>query len=74
MPRLSNAYDFNSYAAGKKVYGGGRSFPTMGAVDKLGYRERDLKTKARRNALLRRLKKGQAKNFMSQDWLGGPRA
>jgi hypothetical protein len=74
MPRNSQPYDFNSYAAGNKVYGGGRSFPTMGAVDKLGYRERDLKTKARRNALLRRLKAGASKNYMSKDWLGGPRA
>lgn len=43
---------FSSYAAGSKTYGGGRSMPTLGPVDPLGYRERDLKLKARRNALL----------------------
>lgn len=44
---------FSSYAAGNKTYGGGRSMPTLGPVDPLGYRERDLKLKARQNALLR---------------------
>lgn len=73
MPR-SRAYDFNSYAVGNKVYGGGRSFPTRGTVDKLGYRERDRKHKAKRNALLRRMKAGASKKYMSKDWLGGPRA
>lgn len=44
------------YAVGNKIYGGGRSFPTMGPVDRLGYKERDAKTKARRDAVLRRMK------------------
>lgn len=56
MTRPGRAYDFQSYAAGNKVYGGGRSFPNRGAVDKLGYRERDAATRLRRNAMLRRLK------------------
>lgn len=65
---------FLSYAAGNKVYGGGRSSPHVGGgLDKLGYRERDLKHKAMRNAILRRLKKGQQGKFMSSDWLGGNR-
>ena len=68
------AYDFNSYAAGNKVYGGGRNFPTMGTVDKMGYRERDARTRLRRNALLRRLKAGNKGQYMNKDWLGGPRA
>jgi hypothetical protein len=67
-------YDFNSYAAGNKVYGGGRSAPNIGPVDKLGYRERDLKAKAKRNAMLRRLKAGNSGKFMSAPWLGGPNA
>ena len=71
---MSKSYDFNAYAAGNKVYGAGRSFPTMGPVDKLGYRERDAKTRLRRNAMLRRMKAGNAKNYMNKDWLGGPRA
>ena len=69
------SYDFQAYAAGKKIYGGGRSSPHMGGgLDKLGYAERDAKTAARRNALLRRLKAGNKKNFMSSDWLGGKHA
>lgn len=66
-------YNFNSYAAGNKVYGAGRSFPTMGKVDKTGYKERDLAHRAKRNAILRNLKAKNSKNFMSKDWLGGSR-
>jgi len=62
---------FNPYAAGNKIYGGGRSNPTSGPVDKAGYRERDLKSKARRNALLRRMKATQTGRYMSSDYLGG---
>lgn len=57
----------NPYIAGGKVYGGGRSFPTMGPVDKLGYRERDMKAKARRSAILRRLKATQSGKYASAD-------
>lgn len=65
-------YTYNSYAVGNKVYGGGRSSPHIGGgLDKLGYRERDAKTKMKRNALLRRMKKHNSKQFMSSDWLGG---
>lgn len=74
MVTPGKAYDFNSYSAGNKVYGAGRSFPTMGPVDPLGYRERDLAIRARRNAILRRLKAGNSKNYMSSAWLGGPRS
>lgn len=71
---MAKSYDFNSYAAGNKVYGAGRPFPNIGAVDKMGYRERELRTKAKRNAMLRRLKAGAARKYMNKDWLGGPRA
>lgn len=64
---------FNSYAAGNKVYGFGRSNPTMGPVDRLGYKERDLAHRAKRNALLRRMKAHQKGRHFSSDWLGGPR-
>lgn len=60
----------NRYTTGNKVYGGGRSMPTVGRVDPLGYKTRDLKTKAKRNALLRRMKAKQAGRYMSSDWLG----
>ena len=47
---------FNPYAAGKKHYGSGRPMPTVGKVtDKGGYKKRDVKAAARRDALLRRL-------------------
>ena len=49
---------FNAYAAGAKHYGSGRSMPTVGKiVNKAGYKERDVKASARRNALLRRMGK-----------------
>lgn len=57
------------YLVGNRVYGpGGRPFPNIGPSDPLGYKERDLKYKARRNALLRRLKAKQKGNFMSSDY------
>lgn len=69
------AYDFQPYAAGKKIYGGSRSSPHIGGgLDKQGYRERDLRHKTRRNALLRRMKAGNSGNYMNNDWLKGPRA
>jgi hypothetical protein len=57
------------YAVGNKVYGGGRPFPTNGPVDPTGYRERDARSKARRNALLRRMKSDQSGKFGSADSL-----
>ena len=57
------------YLVGNKVYGGGRSFPTMGPVDKLGYAERDAKATARRAALLRQMKVNVKGNYMSADSL-----
>ena len=47
---------FNPYGAGKKHYGSGRPMPTVGKVtDKGGYKQRDVKAAARRDALFRRL-------------------
>lgn len=47
---------FNPYGAGKKHYGSGRPMPTVGKVtDKGGYKKRDVKAAARRDALMRRL-------------------
>jgi hypothetical protein len=66
-----SAYSFNPYAVGNKIYGGGRSFPTSGPVDPTGYKERDLQTKARRNAILRRLRAQGRGSFMSADYLRG---
>lgn len=64
---------FLTYAAGRKIYGSGRSNPTSGPVDKLGYRERDLKHKVRRQAVLNRLRKQQRGKYMSPESLRGAR-
>ncbi|MGH7792372.1 MAG: hypothetical protein ACREOB_08680 [Thermodesulfobacteriota bacterium] len=57
----------NPYLVGNKVYGGGRPHPTSGPVDKLGYRERDRKHKARRQAILNRMKARAQGRHMSSD-------
>lgn len=72
MVRPGQSYDFQAYAAGNKIYGGGRSNPTMGPVDKLGYRERDAAVRLKRNAMLRRMKASNSKNYMNPNYLGGP--
>lgn len=65
---------FNPYAAGSKIYNGGSSAPNIGPVDKMGYRERDLKykTRQRNNAILRRLQARQSNRYMSSDNLSAP--
>lgn len=58
---------FNTYAAGTKRYGGGRSMPNIGPVSGMGqggYKERDNKARARKAAILRRLK-GQMSGNLS---------
>ena len=69
-PYLSagNRQAASSYAAGRKMYGAGRDAPNIGPVDKLGYRERDGKLAARRNAVLRRIQAGQRGAFGHADW------
>lgn len=47
---------FNSQAAGRKAYGGGRPYPNAGkTTDKAGYNEREARNNARKNAVLKRL-------------------
>jgi hypothetical protein len=58
---------FLPYAAGNKIYGGGRDAPNIGPVDPTGHRERDLKYQARRTAMLRRLRAIQTGNLGSAD-------
>jgi hypothetical protein len=41
----------------------------MGPVDKLGYKERDAKSKARRDAILRRMKAKSTGKYASADAL-----
>ena len=68
------ANQFNSYAAGNKHYGGGRSMPNIGPVSgsgQLGYAERDNQAKARKAAILRRLKGQMGGNPMNFNVLSG---
>ncbi len=59
--------EFNSFAAGAKVYGANRLNPTSGAVDKTGYADRDRKRKVKLNALQAKVKAGvQGKYANSQ--------
>jgi hypothetical protein len=67
MAKPFGAPDFNAFAAGAKVYGGGRYNPTMGPVDKTGYAERDRKLKVRRNALQAKLKANGKGAYASSD-------
>lgn len=59
---------FNPYAAGRKVYGGGRDAPNIGPVDPMGYKERDAKKKIERTAILRRMQAGQQGKFNSPNF------
>jgi hypothetical protein len=59
--------EFLPYAAGNKIYGGGRDAPNIGPVDPMGHRERDMKYQARRVAMQRRLKQIQSSNYMGAD-------
>jgi hypothetical protein len=61
---------FNPYGAGRKVYGSGRSAPNIGPTSSPeGYRTRDMTARARRLAMLKRLKSGQQGRYMSDDYL-----
>lgn len=73
--RDSNAYQNNTtsgmapYAVGRRVYGGSRSMPSLGPNDRSGYKERDARYKARREAIERRLRARQGGKSMSADAL-----
>lgn len=61
---------FNPYGAGNKVYGGGRSAPNVGpTANREGYVERDRKARAKRDAMLRKMKAGQSGRYMNPDWM-----
>lgn len=54
---------FNKYTAGPKTYGLGQTAPQagpMGPQGMTGYMERDLQARARKNAILQRMKVQQA--------------
>lgn len=73
VPNPKPGSGFNSYAAGKKHYGGGRSQPNIGPVSPtglMGYMNRDQEVKARKDAIMRRLKAQQMGNPMNPNILG----
>jgi hypothetical protein len=61
-------FEFNPYAAGAKIYNAMSSNPTSGPVDKTGYASRDRKLRARRNAILAKMKASNAGAFASSDY------
>lgn len=72
-PKPGASSSFNSYAAGSKRYGGGRSMPNIGAMSSqglMGYATRDQSAKARKDAIMRRLKAQQTGNPMNPNILG----
>jgi hypothetical protein len=57
-------YSFNPLAAGRKQYGGGATYsPSMGAVDKSGYRAREQRNVVKRNAYTRWLQAKQSGDY-----------
>lgn len=64
---LLGNYEFNPYAAGAKIYNNVASSPTRGAVDKTGYRERDHRLAAKRNALLGKIKGQNTGSYASSN-------
>lgn len=58
---------FNPYSAGNKHYGAGRPMPNIGPVaNPQGYNERDNKAKARKRAIMRRMKGASTGNPMNK--------
>lgn len=62
---------YTPYAAGYKMYGGGRSNPTSGPVDKAGYVEREMLNRAKRNAALQRMRAEQSGDYNNPFYLRG---
>lgn len=62
-------FEFNPYAAGRKIYGAVGSSPNLGPVDKSGYAERDRRLAARRNAVLQKMKGMNRGAYSSPDVL-----
>lgn len=62
---------YNPYAAGYKMYGGGRSNPTNGPVDKAGYMERERNNRARRSAALQAMQAAQRGDYNNPFYLRG---
>lgn len=65
---------FNTYSAGVKRYGAGRTMPNIGPVMNLkGYKERDNQAQAKKNAILRRLKGQKSGNPLNNKMVSANR-
>lgn len=66
---------YNPYAAGSKLYGPeGRGFPTSGPIGPAGmagYKKRDAKVQAQKQAINQRIKAAQSGQYMTPDYLKG---
>lgn len=62
---------FNPYSAGRKIYGQVSGSPTSGPVDKTGYAARDQKLRAKRNAILARMKAMNVGAYAKSNSLNG---
>jgi hypothetical protein len=70
MPPFQRNNQSLPYAVGNRVYNGFSPSPRVGPVaDRSGYKERDLKYRARRNAVLRRMKAKSKGKHLSADAL-----
>jgi len=68
-----NIQTFNPYGAGRKVYGNGSFAPNTGPTSSPdGYRTRDLQARARKQAMLARLKATQRGQYFSEDAMRPP--
>lgn len=60
---------FTPYAAGSKVYSQVMGSPNMGPVDKTGYKERDRRIQAKKNAVLNKMKANSVGAYSNVDAL-----
>jgi hypothetical protein len=70
---ITNPNAYTPYAAGRKLYGYGRSNPTSGAIGTdgmAGYRERDRRTRLRRQNSLAKMQAAQQNQYLSPQFLG----
>jgi hypothetical protein len=66
---LLGSFEFNPYAAGKKIYGNMTYAPTRGKVDKSGYAARDARIAAKKAAVLAKMKANNVGAYANENAL-----
>lgn len=66
---LLGNFEFNPYAAGKKIYGNMTYAPTRGKVDKSGYAARDARIAAKKAAVLAKMKANNTGAYANENAL-----